>query len=296
MAIIEYAELSLLLLCVAIAGFIAYRRFSSAPAVADDIYPFWEEDTEQPPQSGLKAQLATLNLDIRPVVLIATLSAICACVWLSILELFPQRPWLAVIAAIAVLVVSLFIINDLSLWLRRRFEEHMVDALDLIHAAVLGGLAPRQALQAAAKVSPKSVKKEFNDIVVRLDYGLGVHKAVEPMQRRYNTQGVRLFSQALVAKWHSGSDFGLMIKSVGDLMRDQIKLRKLIVGQLSGARYAAIFTGLLPYLLVPLFLWKQPDWFAPLHQNPNGASYVLGAILLQLFAFLWLRRLLRTEI
>ncbi len=296
MSIVDIGELALLLFCISFAAYIGYRRFS--PSSVDDLGSIasWEEEYSARPPSRLKAQLDTLNLGIKPLVMVATVSAVCACIWLSILELFPQRPWVAAIAAGTVLVIILFAINDLSLWLRRRFEEQLVDALDLIHAAVVGGLAPRQALITAAKVSPKSLKKEFNDVVMRLDYGLSVHKAVEPMQRRYNTQGVRLFTQALVAKWHSGSDFGLMVKSVGDLMRDQIKLRKLIVGQLSGARYAAVLTGLLPYLLVPLFLWKQPDWFAPLYENPNGANYVLGGVVLQLLSFLWLRRLLRTEI
>lgn len=293
-----YSAIELILFsgCLAIALYIAYRHFTPTTQLVEARKSLWEEEKGGSNRSPISSFLATLNLDIKPAMLITLLSTTSVCVFLSFLEIFPERPWIASAAAIACLLMTLFVLNDLGLWLRRRFEINLVDAMDLIHAASAGGLAPRHALLVAARASTKSVQSEFTDLVMRLDYGLSVEKAVEPLLYRYNTEGVRLFAQALIAKWHSGSDFGLMLKSVGDLMRDQIKLRQRIIEQLSGARYAAVFTGLLPYLLVPLFLWKQPDWFAPLHNNPNGPSYLLGAIFLQLFAYLWLRRLLRTEI
>lgn len=294
MSIISLLEIALLCLCLCLALYALYRPFS-AQATGVAANPIWETSNSQPRRGKLQEQLAALNLDITPLMLLCMLSTLSVCVLLSFLEIFPGRPWIAVAVGAACLVLSLFILADVGDWAKRRFEEKMIDALDLIHAAVAGGLPPRQALLVAARSAPKPVARQLNDLVRRLDLGLSVEKAVEPLLLRYNTEGVRLFCQALIAKWHSGSDFGLMIKSVNTLMRDQLRLRSLIDGQLSGARYAAIFTGMLPYLLVPLFLWKEPDWFAPLHQNPTGASFLLGAIFLQLFAYLWLRRLLRSQ-
>lgn len=295
MTITSLLEIALLCACIGAALYALARPFSARAEGHTAGLALWEEETKTAKQSRLGDQLAALNLDITPLMLLGMLSALSVCVLLSFLEIFPNRPWVAVITGLACLVLSLFILADVSQWLRRRFEEKMVDALDLIHAAVAGGLPPRQALLVAARGAAKPVQRQLTELVMRLDYGLSVERAVAPLLKRYNSEGVRLFCQALIAKWHSGSDFGLMVRSVNELMRDQLRLRSLITSQLSGARYAAIFTGLLPYLLVPLFLWKEPDWFAPLHQNPNGANYLLGAIFLQLVAYLWLRRLLRTE-
>lgn len=295
MPLISLLEIVLLCTCVGAALYALYRPFSLRAEGHTTEVPIWDDETKLAKQSRLGGQLATLNIDITPLMLLGMLSTLSVCALLSMLEIFPDRPWVAVITGLACLVLSLFILSDVSQWLRRQFEEKMIDALDLIHAAVAGGLPPRQALLVAAQGAAKPVQRQLTELVMRLDYGLSVERAVSPLLKRYNSEGVRLFCQALIAKWHSGSDFGLMVKSVNELMRDQLRLRSLLVSQLSGARYAAIFSGLLPYLLVPLFLWKEPDWFAPLHQNPNGANYVLGAVFLQLVAYLWLRRLLRTE-
>lgn len=295
MGLVNILEFGVFCGCLILALYTGYRYLS--PRQPERLIdPFKEPGQATVKASSLKGQLATLNIEIRPLILVALISSISICVLFGVLEIFPNRHAIAGLSALACLMMSLFVLNDLSQFIRRRFEERLVDALDLICAAVTGGLAPRQALLVSAEASSKSVNRELVDLVMRLDYGLSIEQSVEPLLRRYNSEGVRLFCQALIAKWHSGSDFGLMLTSVSNLIRDQIRLRSLIIGQLSGARYAAIFTGLLPYLLVPVFLWKQPDWFLPLHNSPNGASYLLGAIFLQLFAFIWLRRLLSAEL
>ncbi len=295
MAWINIVELGLLFLAVMVAGFIAYGRLRPAEIQGDRDLLLDDINVDEKP-SPMRANMRTLNLRIEPLVFVLVTAVVSLCVFLIVLELFPDNLWVAIAAAAAFTLMSFFMLADISEMLRRKFEEKLVDALDLIYAAIQGGLPPRQALLVAAESSKGSVKRELAEIVARLDYGLPVEKAVERLRLKYDTEAVRLFSQALVAKWHSGSDFGLLISSVSVLVRDQIRLRIMISGQLSGARYAAIFTGALPYLLVPVFLWKQPDWFEPLSTNPNGGSYLMTAVLLQVGGFLWLRRLLRAEI
>lgn len=295
MAWINIVELGLLFLAVMVAGFIAYARLRPAALQGDRGLLLDDINVDEKP-SPMRANMRTLNLRIEPVVFVLVTAVVSLCVFLIVLELFPANLWVAIAAAAAFTVMSFFMLADISQMLRRKFEEKLVDALDLIYAAIQGGLPPRQALLVAAESSKGAVKRELAEIVARLDYGMPVEKAVERLRLKYDTEAVRLFSQALVAKWHSGSDFGLLISSVSVLVRDQIRLRIMISGQLSGARYAAIFTGALPYLLVPVFLWKQPDWFEPLSTNPNGGSYLMAAVLLQVGGFLWLRRLLRAEI
>jgi tight adherence protein B len=285
-----------LIFAVLVAAGIAYRQLLPAPLQTDSDALVDPDTDGSETRSPMRANMRTLNLRIEPFVFVLVTVAISCCVFFVVLELFPNALWVAVIAAVAVTIMSFFMLADISQMLRRKFEEKLVDALDLVYAAIQGGLPPRQALQVAAESSKGAVKRELNEIVARLDYGLSVEKAVERIRSRYDTEAVRLFSQALVAKWHSGSDFGLLISSVTVLVRDQIRMRIMISGQLSGARYAAIFTGALPYLLVPVFMWKQPDWFEPLSTNPNGGSYLMVAVLLQVGGYLWLRRLLRAEL
>ncbi len=293
-------DILLVALCICVAVYSGYFFWSNRTASTVSNTPidvlFEDKPVRVRKPSKLRGSLRTLDLQVEPILVIAIIGLLGACVYFLFIELFPDMGRFALLAAAGFTCMAFFVINDMSLWRRRKFEERMVDSLDLIQAAIQGGVTARHALLVAADASDGAIKKELTEIVERLDYGLTIEVAVDRMQKRYDTEGVRLFSQALISKWHSGSDFGLLLKSISELIRDQLRLRMLITGQLSGVRYSAVFTGALPYLLVPLFLWKEPNWFDPLKNNPDGATYVLGAILLQVFGYLWLRRLLRTEL
>lgn len=246
--------------------------------------------------SSLRQSLQTLNWRVEPLLLLGILIGSSLCVVLVFLEFFPESFHLAAAAGLAALVMTYFLINDASRIIRYKFEEKLVDALDLIQAAVAGGVSPQRALLVAANASKGAVARELREVASRLDYGLPIDRAVERMQYRYNSDGVRLFKQALLAKWQSGTGFAPLLQSLSTLLRERTKLRIQIAAQLSGSRYAAIFTGALPYLLVPLFLWKQPEWFEPLKTSENGPMYLFTAVVCQVLGYLWLRRLLRVEL
>ncbi|WP_372779977.1 type II secretion system F family protein [Litorivivens sp.] len=246
--------------------------------------------------SSLRQSLQTLNWRVEPLLLLGILGGSSLCVVLVFLEFFPESYHLASLAGLAALVMTYFLINDVSRMIRHKFEEKLVDALDLIHAAVAGGVSPQRALLVAANASKGAIARELREVASRLDYGLPIDRAVERMQYRYNSDGVRLFKQALLAKWQSGTGFAPLLQSLSTLLRERTKLRIQIAAQLSGSRYAAIFTGALPYLLVPLFLWKQPEWFEPLKASEHGPMYLLAAVVSQVLGYLWLRRLLRVEL
>jgi Flp pilus assembly protein TadB len=72
--------------------------------------------------------------------------------------------------------------------------------------------------------------------------------------------------------------------------------RQQLKAKLSGTKYAALFSGVLPYALVPLFNYTDPTWFDPLLNNPNGMAFITVAVLCQLFGFLWLRLSLRVTL
>ncbi|WP_372750523.1 type II secretion system F family protein [Litorivivens sp.] len=296
-------DLILLFACLLFAGYAAYSFFSlrASRESAAETDLFLEEEKEQLAGasykvSSVRQSLQTLNLRIEPLLLLGIVIVASVCVGLVFLEFFPESQTLAIISSLAVMVMVYFLLNDISRWLRYRFEQKLVDALDLIQAAVAGGVSPQRALTVAANTTRGAVSRELREVADRLSYGLPVERAVERMQYRYNSEGVRLFKQALMVKWESGTGFAPLLESISELLRERIKLRIQISAQLSGSRYAAIFTGALPYLLVPLFLWKQPDWFEPLKNSEQGSTYLLVAVLSQVFGYLWLRRLLRVEI
>lgn len=289
-------DLILIAACVFLAIFAGIRVWQSLKVTESGSVVLEEKSTKAYKVSSVRQSLQTLNISIEPLVFMVLVGLISVCVFLVFLEFFPGSWSMAATAGGAVTVMTYFLLSDLSRWARSSFEQKLIEALDLVQAAVQGGVSPQKALVVAADASKGAVGRELREIADRLSYGLSVDKAVERMQYRYNSESVRLFKQAMIAKWDSGGDFAPLLRSISELMREQLKIRIQISAQLSGAKYAAIFTGALPYLLVPLFLWKEPNWFDPLRTSEYGSTYLLAAVLCQVFGYLWLRRLLRVAL
>lgn len=286
----------LIALCICLACYSLFTLWRSTMVSSTEETFSVQPSTPRKKVTKVRQTLQTLNWRVEPFMLIAILVAASFCVFFIFLEFFPNATTLAAISGGAVMLVTFFILNDVASLIRHKFEQKLIDALDLIQAAVAGGVSPQRALRVAANASRGAVARELNEVVDRLEFGLPIEQAIERMQYRYNSEGVRLFRQALLAKWHSGTDFAPLLRSVSSLLRERIKLRIQIDGQLSGSRYAAIFAGSLPYLLVPLFFWKEPNWFEPLKNSEYGATYLLAGVLSQVIGYLWLRRILRSEL
>ncbi len=250
---------------------------------------------ESPKTSTLERWLQTLGISLAPWMFVVGVLMIAALAFSLMLTAFPRHLPVAFIASLGVILLCFYGLADLAAWRLRRLEVALVDALDTMRASLHAGLPARQALQTAAQSVQQPLKDELNEVLARLDLGYSAERALARLTNRYNTEGTRLFAQVLIARHQTGSDLAAMLTSVAQLMQERIRQRMTIAGQLSGTRYAAIFSGLLPYAVVPLFLWQEPDWFHALLNHPMGASYLAGALLMQILGFLWLRKILRVN-
>jgi Flp pilus assembly protein TadB len=163
-------------------------------------------------------------------------------------------------------------------------------------SALFAGEGLEAALRSAADASAPMVAAELNEIGDRLEVGMEMEQAVSRMAESRDSEGVRLFTRTLVAKIQSGGDLAPVLKSVAQIMRDRIRMRLRLQAQMAGARLAAIMIAILPYVLLPVFLWRRPEWLSSLFGHPFGVQLFIAAILLQIVGFLWLRRLMRVEV
>ena len=256
----------------------------------------WQQEGEKDSaDSGLSKSLRTLKLEIEPLVFVAAIGMIAVMVFLLFLELFPDAVMLALLASFALVFFAFSLLGDLAKWRARRFETGLVDSIDLLQAALQSGATPLDALRTAADVSKGALKTEFEELSKRLELGMPIENATSRMVGRYDSEGVRLFTQVLIAKWNAGGDLLLLLRSVNRIIRDRLRLRLKVMGQLAGARYALLFVAIIPYMVIPAFLWKEPAWLNILTDHPLGPTFLLAAVLLQVVGFFWMRRILRTD-
>lgn len=211
-------------------------------------------------------------------------------------ELVSERLILNFCCGFGVVVLWLILSGEWQQRRLRRFEIRLLDTMELMLAGLQGGMSVREALVVASASGDTAVKGEFLEISQRLRLGSDVSTALDRIRTRYPCEGVRLLARAIETHVHAGSDFEALLRAIKQVLDARIKLRESVDGQLSGSRYAAVFAGALPYLLIPLFLWREPGWLQTLVEHPRGTEMFVAAAFSQVAGFIWLRRILRVEL
>src|SRR5690606_9780030 len=159
-------------------------------------------------------------------------------------------------------------------WRTARLERRLPDAIDVMTGALAAGVSPRKALEAVVQWSEGPARREFAEIVSRLDLGFDIDQALGRMSKLYDAEGVRLFSQALRAKWHVGGDLAQGLTATNRAIHERLKMRMEAEGRLAGVRHAALFVAFMPHVMYGFFLFSQPQWVSAIHASPAGGPLI----------------------
>jgi tight adherence protein B len=253
-------------------------------------------DGPPPRRSRVEQRLRAAGLQLDAATWITAQVLLSAGVLLVGLELFPGALLAVVATAGFVAYLPDALVRAWGSRRARRFEARLVDAVDFMVSALHGGENATQAMVSAAAAAEEPVKTELREVVHRLGLGMPLDRALGRIVEGYDSEGSRIFTQALQAKLEAGGNLAPVLKAVNQILRERLKLRMKLKSQLSGAQFSAIVIALLPYTLIPIYLWRKPDWVERLWHHPLGPQLLFFACLLQIFGFLWLRRILKMEL
>jgi tight adherence protein B len=264
---------------------------------AEKTAPISDDDTRSRPSAPgqLESKLRCAGLELPAWAFVIAVGLLAAALAYGVWALIPQLPIAAVFAGLLAATIPFSMVTAAAHHRARNFLEKLVDAIDVMCAALDGGEPPANALATAAASAEEPAKRELREAHQRLQLGFSVRRSFQRMIDRYDSEGVRLITQTLIVKWQAGGDLSPVLRSVNQIVRDRLRQDRELRTNLAGAQASAILTAILPFLLLPFFLWKRPAWYYDLTHHPVGLQLLTGAILLQIAGFLWLRRLMRVE-
>ena len=251
---------------------------------------------EEKDAGRFERRLEAAGIELPPAVAIVILIFIALLVALVVVMFLPGLFWIGPLAALAVLWLISSLVAEAARQRAWRFENRLVDAIDLAVGALSAGQNPADALASAAEGALEPVKSELRDLASQLRASVPIERAVRRMVLRYDSEGVRIFTQLLIAKWEVGGPLAPALQAVTKTMRHGLRLRGQLHTHIAGAQTSAIVVSILPYLIVAIFLWKRPEALASVWRLPWGPQLFASAILLQVAGFVWLRRILRIEL
>jgi tight adherence protein B len=171
-------------------------------------------------------------------------------------------------------------------------EERFADAIGALAAAVRSGASLTQAIRYAATEAAPPAREDLVRLVEQLDTGIALDHALRSWSTERSTANVELVVGALELHRRSGGDLPAVLDQVAGAIRERVSIAREARSLTAQARMSAWILGLLPVgFFAFLWLTSRRDIEGAL-STPIGMACVLGGLLLELGAFLWIRKLL----
>lgn len=92
-----------------------------------------------------------------------------------------------------------------------------------------------------------------------------------------------------------GSSLAEIAGRLSQLVRARQRLRLQIQALTAQARFGGILVGLLPFIVLGAFSIIEPSYTQMLFHDPAGLKILKTALVADLLAFVWIRRLLKVS-
>ncbi|AJG18258.1 type II secretion system F family protein [Cupriavidus basilensis] len=221
------------------------------------------------------------------------LVALCA---LALVPLLPVPPVLVVLGALLVGSLPLWHVIALRHKRLKQLETQLPDAVDMISRALRAGHSFSGALGMVGQEVKDPMGREFRTTFEEINYGVALDEAMTNMAMRVPINDLRYFVIAVLIQRESGGNLAEILDTIGNLVRERLKLFDKIKVLSAEGRLSAWILGLLPFATAGLILVVNPDFMTVLWQDPIGLKMVGMALGGMTLGVVWMRRIIRIRV
>jgi tight adherence protein B len=178
-----------------------------------------------------------------------------------------------------------------------RFEQQLPDAINVMVSSVRAGRSLPQAIEDVARKMTGPVADEFGVMMREYSFsGMSVEGVLERARGRLKIESFSMIATALMINSQRGGDVLHMLERMSDAIRELSRLKKKLMTETSEVRAQEkiiMFMTPLFGLLVCLF---DREIFSILFNTFLGNLIIVVVLSLQIFGFIWIRRIIRTTI
>ena len=166
-----------------------------------------------------------------------------------------------------------------------------------LSSAIKAGLSLAQALDILAQQTPRPICQEFQQITGEYQLGKPLERCLKEAKVRLRSENFALFAAAMEASRESGGRLNETVERIAHSVRELQRLERKILSETAQARTSAIYMALAPAFVLALYYFVlDPVNTQRLFTTFAGQVMLCVAVVLNVLAFLWARRILNPEI
>lgn len=177
-----------------------------------------------------------------------------------------------------------------------RFEEAFPEAIDMLGRAIRAGHPLSSGIQMVGQEMAEPVGGEFRTIFEEQRFGVPFADVLMGLVDRVDLVDVRIFATAILVQREVGGNLAEILDNISDTIRARFKIRRQLRTYTAQGRMSGLVVGLMPFAVGLAFYAINPDYVRVLFEHPIGRVMLMVAITLQIFGYLWVRKIVNIEI
>jgi tight adherence protein B len=173
--------------------------------------------------------------------------------------------------------------------------EQLPYLIDLLKSALESGHTILRGLQMAGQSLPEPISGELRLIVEQIQLGMTLPLALEAMYQRSQVEELSFLVAAVRVQADVGSSLAEIFEHVSQGMRNRQRAEHQLRALTAQTRASAVIVTLLPFIVLVVFSMINPEYSRPLFHNHYGQRMLQTAVVLDVVAYLVMRRIARVD-
>ena len=237
-------------------------------------------------QSGMKASISGVLL----------ISTVLATVFGLIAFLLVHLAWAIPVAAAVGFAIPFLVLKIKRGRRMRAFEEQFPEGLDLISRALKAGHAFATGMKMVADEMQDPVGTEFRKTFDEQNFGLPMKDALDNLTFRVPLLDVRFFATAVLIQRETGGNLSEILENLSHVVRERFKILRQVRVYTAHGRFTGYVLLALPAVLMIALSFINPDHMNLLFHEHMGRMMLMGALVMQILGFLWIKKVIKIEV
>ena len=153
-----------------------------------------------------------------------------------------------------------------------------------------------EALQTLSHHAQPPIKDEVETVLWEVRLGRSLDDALINMAGRLKLPGLDAAVGAALLGKRTGGDLPSILRGIASTLREMNRLEGVVKSKTAEGRSQAWVMGAVPPGLIGLLDWINPDWLAPLWNDPIGWLMLAVAAVLEVSAIALIRKIMAVDI
>lgn len=172
------------------------------------------------------------------------------------------------------------------------FQVQLGDALMILSNALRAGFSFQQAVASASKVLPYPIGKEFGIVSKEIQIGMDIEESLHGVSERMNSEDIKLLATAVVVQQKVGGNLAEIMDTLSKTIRERLSVARNIKTLTAQGRMSGIVVGGIPIFSLLSLSVINPSYIAPLFETSFGKLLLFVGVIMQLTAFLFIRKMI----